>query len=102
MKLTSTGWRQVSVVVHLLLVLFMISPMVSVMVASSIAKAHGCQLDEGNAHHCLINGVDRGELLYQMFVSGWFFLLTLPGGIVGMVIFRVIRNRLDKNEPAFP
>jgi hypothetical protein len=102
MRLTSSGWRQLSVVVYLLLVLFMISPIVSVMVASSIAKAHGCQLDEGSPHPCIINGVDRGELLYEMGVAGWFIFLTVPAGIVGMVIFHAIRKRLDTNEPAFP
>jgi hypothetical protein len=102
MKLTLSGWRQLSVLVYLLLGLFMVSPMVSVMVASSIAKSHGCQLDEGGPHPCIINGMDRGELLCEMFTAGWLFLLTLPGGIIGMTIFKTMRDRLDTNEPEFP
>ena len=72
---TWTRWAFAALVVATLIAF---APLVSVMAASALAQSHGCALDEGSVHPCIILGADRGELLYDMFVMGWLFLLTMP------------------------
>jgi len=55
-----------------------------------IANAHGCRVDEGSVHPCLINGKDYGQLLYTLGVMGWLMLVTIPGGAVAFIIWLVI------------
>lgn len=57
------------------------------MIAGTIANAHGCQLDEGSIHPCIINGVDRGSDLYTLGVMGWFMLATIPLGAIALVVY---------------
>lgn len=57
------------------------SPILSVLTASAMADVLGCRLNEARAHPCLLAGQDIGELLYAMFVMGWFGLLTFPFAI---------------------
>ncbi len=85
--------------VLLLIALVALSPLISVAIAGEIASSHGCQLDEGSIHPCMVNGQDMGETLYSMGVMGWFMLVTIPiGGLVfivyllGVVIFYVIKR----------
>lgn len=68
------------------LILFGVAPLVSVIVASGIASAHGCTLHEGFVNPCVIGGQDRGELLYQMAVAGWLMMLTLPFAALGALL----------------
>jgi len=78
------------IVTYLALVLFTTAPILSVMAASIIARACGAQLDEGSQHPCFVLGHDIGPLLYQMFVAGWFMLITLPTGLFAILVFTVI------------
>ena len=64
------------------IVAFAFAPIGSVISCTWIANAHGCKVDEGSIHPCIINGHDYGELLYQLGVMGWFMLATIPGGLV--------------------
>ena len=64
--------------------------MVLVAVAGMIASANGCQLDEGSAHPCIVNGQDMGEQLYGMGVMGWFMLVTFPTGLLALAIYGAI------------
>jgi hypothetical protein len=72
------------------LVLFTVAPILSVCVAELIASACGCQLDEGGAHPCIIHGVDIGPLLGDMFVCGWFMLVTIPVGVASLLGFTLV------------
>jgi hypothetical protein len=67
------------------IVAFAFAPIGSVMLCAWIANAHGCKVDEGSVHPCIINGHDYGELLYQLGVMGWFMLVTIPGGLAAFV-----------------
>jgi hypothetical protein len=73
-----------------IILLWMLLPMISVFTASAIAEASGCSLDEGSAHPCTVLGTDIGDTLYTMFVMGWMFFLTVPTGLVALVLFTVI------------
>jgi hypothetical protein len=60
------------------------------LVAGTIAEAHGCQLDEGSPHPCMIDGVDRGQDLYTYGVLGWLALGTIPIALGVALIYLVI------------
>jgi hypothetical protein len=53
------------------------APVVSVVACGLIANAHGCRVDEGSVHPCVINGKDYGHLLYTLGVMAWLMLVTL-------------------------
>jgi hypothetical protein len=59
-------------------------PLISVIIAGTLASSHGCTLHEGYSNPCMILGADRGELLYTMGVMGWFMFLTVPVALYGI------------------
>ena len=69
---------------------FAFAPIGSVMLCALIANTHGCKVDEGSVHPCIINGHDYGELLYSLGVMGWFMLVTIPGGLVAFVSWLIL------------
>lgn len=73
-----------------IIVLWTIFPILSVLISSGVASAFDCQLDEGGVHPCMAFGTDIGEELNMMFVMGWFFFLTIPSGVVALVIFLIV------------
>jgi len=73
-----------------LIILFALAPIGSVVVCAWIANAHGCKVDEGSVHPCIINGQDYGQLLYTLGVLGWLMLVTIPGGLFAFVIWLII------------
>jgi hypothetical protein len=73
-----------------LIVLVAFAPVGSVIACGLIANAHGCRVDEGSVHPCVINGKDYGQLLYALGVMGWLMLVTIPGGAVAFIIWLII------------
>lgn len=74
----------------LLIMAVALAPIGSVVLCSWIAQAHGCRVDEGSVHPCVIGGKDRGELLYTMGVLGWLMLITLPAGALAFFIWLLV------------
>jgi hypothetical protein len=72
------------------ILLLTLLPVISVVVASTIAGVNGCALDEGGMHACLVAGQDLGELLYTLFVLGWLMLASLPLGGIAVIVWLVI------------
>ncbi len=73
-----------------LIVLFALAPVGSVVACGLIANAHGCKVDEGSVHPCIVNGHDYGQLLYTLGVLGWLMLVTIPGGVFAFIIWLVV------------
>jgi hypothetical protein len=73
-----------------LILLFTGLPMIGVLVASGVASALGCTLNEGDIHPCPLFGFDLGGLLYDFFVSGWFGLLTIPIGLCLLILWGAV------------
>src|SRR2546421_10810943 len=72
------------------IVAFAFAPIGSVILCAWIANAHGCKVDEGSVHPCIINGKDYGQLLYTLGVMGWFMLVTLPAGAIAFVLWLIV------------
>jgi hypothetical protein len=77
-------------IVLLLIILVALAPVGSVVVCGVIANAHGCRVDEGSIHPCVVNGKDYGPLLYQLGVMGWLMLVTLPAGAIAFSVWLVV------------
>ena len=92
-----------------IIVLVTLAPVGSVVACGWIANAHGCKVDEGSVHPCMINGKDYGQLLYTLGVLGWLMLVTLPVGALAVMIWLIVlilhraswRRRAEPN-PAHP
>ena len=68
-------------------------PILSMMAATGIASAAGCNVNEGGSYPCIILGADWGETLNFMFVAAWFFFITFPLaaiGLVGLIVMGVL------------
>ncbi len=65
------------------------APVMSVAVASGIASANGCKLNEADAHPCVLLGFDWGGVLYGMFVMAWFAIATVPLGGLALILWIV-------------
>lgn len=75
-----TGSRRVSrllFVIAALLTGIGVAPLFSAGIAQAIATDHGCRLDEGSVHVCMVAGRDMGGVLYTMAVAGWLALVTI-------------------------
>jgi hypothetical protein len=77
-------------IVLVFIVLFAFAPIGSVMTCAWIANSHGCKVDEGSVHPCIIDGKDYGQLLYALGVLGWLMLVTIPGGLFAFVIWLIV------------
>jgi hypothetical protein len=77
----------VMIVVLLVILLVAGGPIISVVIAGKIADSHGCELHEGFVNPCIVDGKDMGDTLYQMFVAGWFSLVTIPAGLVALAVW---------------
>jgi hypothetical protein len=79
-----------------------IAPLASAFLASWIADAHGCLLNEGGHNRCIIGGSDWGNALYTMFVLGWLMLLTIwliPVGLV-LAIVGIVQRLRGPRQPS--
>jgi hypothetical protein len=77
-------------IAFVLIVLVALAPVGSVVACGLIANAHGCRVDEGSVHPCIIDGHDYGQLLYTLGVLGWLMLVTLPGGALALVTWLIV------------
>lgn len=72
------------------------APILLAFLASFLATALGCRLNEAGAHPCLLAGRDIGETLYTMGMMFWLAILTFPLmalALVGWLIVWVRRAR---------
>jgi hypothetical protein len=76
--------------VLILILLVALAPMGSVVMCGLIANSHGCRVDEGSVHPCIMNGKDYGQLLYALGVMGWLMLVTFPGGVFAFTFCLII------------
>jgi hypothetical protein len=77
-------------IVLVLILLVTFAPMGSVVACGLIAHAHGCHVDEGSIHPCIVGGKNYGQLLYTLGVLGWLMLVTLPAGALAFMIWLIV------------
>jgi hypothetical protein len=65
-------------------------PLISEMIAGTIASWNGCTLHEGFVNPCVVNGRDVGGTLYAMGVMGWFMLVTIPLGLLAFIVWTLL------------
>ena len=84
-----TRWVVMLIVLAVILIV-MLAPVASVMIAGSIADSHGCVLHEGFVNPCIVDGEDIGQTLYGMGMMGWLMIVTIPAGVVALLIWLVV------------
>lgn len=72
------------------ILLWMLWPAILAGVAGSIATANGCELNEAVINSCIVDGREMGETLYGMGVMGWFMLVTIPTGLLALLVFLLL------------
>jgi hypothetical protein len=82
-------WFIIHTLVILLILVLGFSPVISAMIAGTIAEANGCTLHEGFVNPCVINGTDYGETLYFFGVLGWLALGTIPIALIVAGVYLV-------------
>lgn len=75
--------------VYLVIAFFGLLPLLMAMLAGAVANCAKCQLSEADVGPCVIAGKDVGKVLYTMFVSGWFSLITLPAAVVITLVYSI-------------
>lgn len=100
--LGAAGWLWLSL---LGLFLFTAGPILVALTAGLVAATLGCQLDEGNIHSCRLLGIDLGGVLYFFGMFGWFTLMTIPFGAMGLLVWLgfaavLLIRRLRRCKPA--
>lgn len=82
-------WWVYLIVLAVILVVAL-APLISVIIAGSIADANGCTLNEGSVHPCIVGGNDMGSTLYAMGMMGWFMIATIPLGAGAVLVWAVV------------
>jgi hypothetical protein len=73
-----------------LIILYTLAPVLSVLISSGIATALGAKLDESQTHPAYLLGINIGGLLSIMFIAGWLALITIPTGLLALVVFTIV------------
>lgn len=87
---TTRNWKPVAFVTLCVVTAVAWAPFFSVLVAGLTATAFGCTLNEGNAHPCVVAGIDLGDTLYAMGVMGWLMLVTVPFMLLTLVVWAAL------------
>jgi hypothetical protein len=69
------------------------APLASVALAAAIGLLAGCRGGQGAAQPCLVAGIDIGDGLYAMGVTGWLMLATAPIAFVAIGLWVIIAIR---------
>jgi hypothetical protein len=98
-----------AMVTYAVLVIYTCGPLLSAWLASAIASGSGSNLNEATVHPCIIWGHDFGGVVYDMFVIFWAALITVPTGILAIVVYstflvmKTLRQKPNHTaEPASP
>lgn len=78
------AWRGFAIVLAIVVCLAL-APVGAAFVADLLANAHGCALEDGQIHPCVIGGIDWGWMLYGLFMTRWLMLFTLPMGLLAFL-----------------
>jgi hypothetical protein len=72
------------------ILLWMLWPAIMAGTAGAIATANGCELNEAVINSCIVDGREMGDTLYAMGVMGWFMLVTIPTGLLALLVFLLL------------
>ncbi len=79
--------------VELAILFFALSPTLPGLMLVPITLIYGCEVNEGGYHPCVILGTDMGHIFYDLLVTGWFSLLTVPMGICIGILWALLKRQ---------
>ena len=87
---------------YLFTLFFIISPFLGIFLANIIGNSLGCNINESGADECIRVGIPFGEILNGMVAAAWLFFLTIPLGVIFLVILTFVaindNNYFKKNS----
>ena len=86
----STPTFKVVILGYLLIVFFALLPILLAILAGFIGNCMGCNINEGGTDECIRNGIHFGSILNIMAAGAWFFLLTIPAGIIAFIVWTIM------------
>lgn len=76
------------ILIYTVILFWTVLPFLSILLSGLIAKMFGIKnVNEGSAPHCIFMGINVGKIVFQLFVGGWYSLITLPTGIMALFIY---------------
>ena len=78
--------RKASLWIAAVSIVYAVIPIVSMLIAATIANIYGCSINESGTSVCETPIGDLGELLSMMGIFGWFVFFTVPTGLIGLII----------------
>ena len=85
----SFPWRLYILAIGVTVVVICI-PMISVFLSEVIAAIAGCNEYEKFTSNCTLMGYAIGDRLQYMFLLGWFMLVTIPFGVVAILLIGLV------------
>ncbi len=79
-----------NLLILILILLWTTWPVILAAIAGAIASANGCELNETVINSCIVDGREMGDALYSMGVMGWFMLVTIPTGLLALLVFLLL------------
>ena len=73
-----------------LIALVAFGPVIVQLAATGYARSHDCVLHEAFSNPCFVDGADRGELLYSLYLFGWLSQITIQIGIVATAFWALL------------
>ncbi len=82
--------KRISYILLWIVVFVCSMPVLGIIWSSWFADKHGCTLNEANYNPCIVNGTDWGHILGAAFISGWLGLITIPVGLLALLVILVM------------
>jgi len=70
----------------LISIALVVIPVLAFVLSLVLSKILGCEVNEAGTSGCYILGIDIGDLLYALSMSGWLLMMTGPVAGLGIVL----------------
>jgi hypothetical protein len=75
---------------YLFVIFVTVSPLLFAWLAGIIGDSMGCNINEGGTDECVRIGIHFGWILNQMVAGVWSLLLSVPIGLIIVVILTIV------------
>ena len=80
---------KIHAVIAFVVVVVAILPAIGALIASAVASANGCVMNEAGAHPCAVLGVDVGGAIAFWAVAPWLLLVTIPAAALLLPVIAI-------------
>ncbi len=77
-------------------IVLMLLPLVLTILGGVLSWAANCESNGGNAPNCDLWGMSVGDVVYQLFFMHWLLLVSIPIGLLVLLVWSLIYVTLKK------